>query len=237
MIIKRFKLPGGEMELDYLLAGGGSVGTPVSPDGCVPFTVFPKKGLKTVDLAAVTMFCGGSNTEKPLLLKIIASKLGCKDAPRGIPKTNFEGYLELCCVIWAKARNAKKAEIQFITKEQVGAFIEEKYAKIAIDKSWSVLDFYQKEIREGALCFIEEPETGMSPLEQMQFAHLIYDLTHSRGNQFVLTTNSPFILGIPRGVIYDFDRDVVIPEGWRNSRVAKEFARLYGEIGKNYGES
>ena len=230
MILKKIKLPNRDLELDYLLAGSGSIGMPMPPDACVPFNIFPRKRFDTVDFENVTFLCGGSSTEKNLLLRIIASKMGCVGLPYGISERCLEGYLELCCVVRNEGAEDAKPPIQLITKEQIYEFIKEGYSSIATDRCWSVLDLYDKEITSGSLCFIEEPEMGMSLSEQEQFANLIYDFAHSSGNQFVITTNSPLIMGIPRAVIYDFDRDVVIPETWYNSRTAKEYKRQYEKI-------
>ena len=220
--------------MDYLLAGGGSTGMPARPDDCVPFNIFPKKRFDTVDFSGVTLLCGGSNTEKNLLLRIIASKMGCVCMPEGVSQRCLEDYLGLCCVVRSTVSEERKVEVQLITKEQSFSFIRERYANIVNDMSWSVLDLYDKEINVGSLCFIEEPEIGMSISEQRQFADLIYDLVHNSGNQFVITTNSPVIMAISRAVIYDFDRDVILPETWYNSNVAKEYAKQYDEIRKNH---
>lgn len=234
MVIKKIKLPNREIELDFLLAGNGSIGMPSAPDGYVPFNIFPRKRFDTVDFAGVTLFCGGSNTEKNLLLRILASKMGCISLPEGMSQRCLEDYLGLCCTVLADEEEEREVEVQLVTKEQSYAFAKEKYANIINGISWSVLDFYDKQIHSGSLCFIEEPEIGMSISEQIQFANLVYDLVRSSGSQFVITTNSPIIMGISRAVIYDFDRDVILPETWYSSSVAKEYARQYEDIKKKH---
>ena len=207
---------------------------PAAPDGYVPFNIFPRRRFDTVDFAGVTLFCGGSNTEKNLLLRILASKMGCVSLPEGMSKRCLADYLSLCCTVVAEESEEREVEIQLITKEQTLSFLKEKYADITNDMSWSVLDLYDKEINSGTLCFIEEPEIGMSVSEQIQFADLVYDLVRNSGSQFVITTNSPFIMGISHAVIYDFDRDVILPETWYSSSVAKEYAKRYEDIRKKH---
>ena len=234
MVIKKIKLPNREIELDFLLAGNGSIGMPAAPDGYVPFNIFPRRCFDTVDFVDVTLFCGGSNTEKNLLLRILASKMGCVCLPEGMSERCLKDYLGLCCTVFAEADEERAVEVQLITKEQISAYVKEKYANIINDTSWSVLDFYDKTINSGSLCFIEEPEIGMSISEQIQFANLVYDLVRGSKSQFVITTNSPIIMGISRAVIYDFDRDVILPETWYSSSVAKEYARQYEDIKKKH---
>ena len=234
MIIDKIKLPNWEHEKDYFLSGGGTVGMPAPPDGCVPFNVFPKKRFDTVAFNDVTVFCGGSNSEKNLLLRIIAALLGKVEMPEGMSQRCLRDYLDLCCVVHTDYEMRNDIRVKLVTKAQSEEYIRRKYADIARNSVWSVLDFYENTFEEGVLYLIEEPENGMSLSELEQFALLVLDFAKSSGCQFVITTNSPVILGIPNALIYDFDAPFIVPRVWHSSEIAKQHANFYENLRKEH---
>ena len=234
MIIEKIILPNKDIESDMLLSGAASSSVSNRPDGAVPFGIFPKTGLEEVKLSSVTLLCGSSNTPKALLLRIIASKMGLMGLPTGTSQRSLSEYLSLCAVVRTNKNEDGAPRTILITKEQSSDFLAGAYADIGIRQSKGLLSFYEDKIESGSLCFIEEPETGMSLSEQNQFASLVYDLARLSGNQFVITTNSPVLMSIPRALIYDFDRDRVRPESWYTSGAAKLYAETYEDIRKKH---
>lgn len=223
MIIEKFKLPDRDSELDYLLSGGATRGMPSKGDGSAPFNIFTKRNLDTVSFGSITIFCGSSNTEKNLLLRIIAAKLGSVHMPEGMSERCLEDYLNLCYVKHESFEDRRETQFMLITKEQSEGYIRKMYADIARDNIWSVVGFYENIIETGALYLLEEPENGMSLSEQEEFSQMLESFVKGSGNQFIISTNSPILLGIPGAVIYDFDEQVIRPEPWHRSRVAQRY--------------
>lgn len=223
MIIEKFKLPGRDSELDYLLSGGSTYKMPSKGDGAPPFNVFTRRNLDTVDLGGITVFCGASNTEKNLLLRIIAAKLGSKRMPEGMSERCLDDYLDLCYVKYGDFEARRETQFMLITKEQSEEYIKRKYADLAKDNVWSVVTLYENILETGALYLLEEPENGMSMSEQEEFSQMIESFVRRSGNQFIISTNSPILMGIPGAVIYDFDEQVIRPEPWHKSRIAQKY--------------
>lgn len=234
MIIEKFKLPNHDDELDYFLSGGATLGMPAPSDGAAPFNIFPKKGFDAVDFGKVTIFCGSSNTEKNLLLRIISSKLGSINMPEGMSERCLPDYLDMCYVKYGNFDERRETQFMLITKEQSEGYIKKMYADLSRDQIWSVVSFYENIIEQGALYLLEEPDNGMSLSEQEEFAQMLVDFVKASGNQFVISTNSHVLLNIPEAVIYDFDERVIRPSVWHRSDVAQRHINYLETVKKEH---
>ena len=76
------------------------------------------------------------------------------------------------------------------------------------------LMFFDKEITENAVFFLDEPENSMSPRFQMELLQLIEDSVRFKNCQFVIATHSPFILSLCNAKIYNLDTYPVTVEKW-----------------------
>ncbi|MBQ9659410.1 MAG: AAA family ATPase [Clostridia bacterium] len=76
------------------------------------------------------------------------------------------------------------------------------------------LDFFDKELKEGRLYLLDEPENSLSPNFQLELIQLISELSRFFKCQFIIATHSPFILSIPNAKIYDLDEIPVCTKKW-----------------------
>ena len=54
------------------------------------------------------------------------------------------------------------------------------------------LDFFDRELQDGKLYLLDEPENSLSPNSQMELVELIYGLARFFKCQFIIATHSPF---------------------------------------------
>lgn len=76
------------------------------------------------------------------------------------------------------------------------------------------LDFFDKELQDGKLYLLDEPENSLSPKFQIELIQLISELTRFFKCQFIIATHSPFLLSIPEAKIYDLDTIPVTTKKW-----------------------
>jgi len=89
------------------------------------------------------------------------------------------------------------------------------------------LIFFDKEITENAVFFLDEPENSMSPRFQMELLQLIEDSVRFKNCQFVIATHSPFILSLRNAKIYNLDAYPVTVEKWYELENVKFFYEFF----------
>ncbi len=86
--------------------------------------------------------------------------------------------------------------------------------------------FFDQEITENAVFFLDEPENSMSPKFQVELRQLIEESVRFKNCQFVIATHSPFLLSLKNAKIYNLDASPVTVEKWydlENVRFYYEF--------------
>lgn len=223
MYLERFGLPTRDEEKEYLFncaRGDGAI---------IPFGVFEGRSLRHVDLSDVTVFCGGEDSEKDLMLELIAAKLGICNVNEGLQSRMVRGYLEMCYTRFAEfVERRSDVEKIFISRER--AFEELQKNKYCFDGGRTLLHFYESNIKGKTICILEQPEIGMSLDETLALACLIEDFVSYSGTQFIISTNSPALLGIKDALIYDFDDRAVVGHTWYNSKSAAKHISFYKEL-------
>lgn len=223
MHVDRFILATRDDELDAVLSGAT---TSVSAQSKRPFGTFCAVGLEKLELGGITAFAGSASTEKLLLLRVIAAKLGSRRPPNGVSEELFDEYLRLCTARYVDFSGRAEIDVVHISLDDV-----DEYAKDSRPRS--PLELYDKSIRSGALVFLEEPERYLTLEEQSELAYHIECMADS-GTQFVMTSNSAAFLGIKNAVIYDFDERPVLPHTWHCSRLARAHESFYAELIKKH---
>ncbi len=66
------------------------------------------------------------------------------------------------------------------------------------------LELFQTRINAPGLYLLDEPETPLSPENQIAFLALL-TASVAKGSQFIIATHSPIIMAAPQARIYDFD--------------------------------
>jgi predicted ATPase len=69
----------------------------------------------------------------------------------------------------------------------------------------SLISFFESRYKIKGLYFLDEPETALSPLNQIKLLSLIKKMSQSGHAQFIITSHSPILLAYPGAVIYSFD--------------------------------
>ena len=74
--------------------------------------------------------------------------------------------------------------------------------------------YFTREIQEGGLYLLDEPENSLSPARQAELVDFLSDSVRYFGCQLVIATHSPFILAFRGAKIYDLDANPVDVKRW-----------------------
>lgn len=69
------------------------------------------------------------------------------------------------------------------------------------------LTILQTRINEKGIFILDEPEAALSPLKQLSLIALILEVVKNRNTQFVISTHSPILMGIPGATLYEIQED------------------------------
>ena len=223
MYLKRFGFPSYSEEKGYLF------NCDTGEESVTPFSIFPQRNLANIDFAGVTIFCGSSDSEKNLVLDLIACKLGIIECVDGLNENLINGYLGMCYTRYAEYIE-KRSDVDkiYISREQALKHIAEN--KYRFDGNNTLLHFYESRMKGKTICLIQEPETGMSLEEIMALTCLIEDFSVYSKTQFIISTNSALLLGIKDALIYNFDDRIIMGRTWYNSSKAAKYVSFYREL-------
>lgn len=69
----------------------------------------------------------------------------------------------------------------------------------------SMMSFFESRYRIKGICFLDEPDTALSPSSQMKLMEIIRQNTVQGHAQFILATHSPILLSYGGARIFNFD--------------------------------
>lgn len=78
----------------------------------------------------------------------------------------------------------------------------------------SALMYWQREITENSIYILDEPENSLSAENQIKLKQFIEESARFYNCQFIISTHSPFLLGLKFAKIYDLDNNPVITKHW-----------------------
>lgn len=174
----------------------------------------------------VTFFVGENGSGKSTLLEAIAIAYGFN--PEGGSKnyhfSTHDSHSELCHAIKIIRNYDKVGWGYFLRAESFYnvASQEEEYARIGLIQSEqyhelshgeSFLKVIQNNTKTEGLYIFDEPEAALSPQRQLTLLREI-DLCVKDGAQFIITTHSPILLGMPNSEILCFDDGPIHPIGY-----------------------
>lgn len=86
-------------------------------------------------------------------------------------------------------------------------YVRDRVMNDVVEKSngESAFAFFTKEIQEGGLYLLDEPENSLSPRLQEELRAFLEDSARFYRCQFVISTHSPFLLAMKGARIYDLD--------------------------------
>lgn len=94
----------------------------------------------------------------------------------------------------------------------------------------SAFKYFTEKIGENGLYLLDEPENSLSPKRQLELMKFIEESVRFFGCQFLISTHSPFLLGMKDAKIYNLDENPVKLQSWTQL----ENVRIYYEFFKNH---
>ena len=218
MFIDKFVLASRDSELDYLFAGGATIDSVNDGQNILPFGVFPKLHLESVSFYDVTLFFGNRDSVSDLMLSVISYKLGVQ---MPLPKMRcIKDYCRLSNFKYS-SYESRDFDVRVISSAQVDEYV---------NSGKSLIKLYEKKLDRTALYILQLPEHYLSIEEQYALMGLIGDAVRYYKAQFVISTNSPILLGIKNALIYDFDTVPIVPHTWSNSPLVKRLTEMSQEV-------
>jgi len=92
--------------------------------------------------------------------------------------------------------------------------------------------YFQEKVEESALYLLDEPENSLSPERQLELVRFLEEAAAYLNCQFLISTHSPFLLGMKGAKIYDLDTMPVRPKKWtqlKNVQLYYQFFREHKE--------
>lgn len=93
----------------------------------------------------------------------------------------------------------------------------------------SAFAFFTKEIGEGGLYLLDEPENSLSPKLQRELCSFLEDSARFYRCQFVISTHSPFLLAMRGAKIYDLDSVPVRSCHWTELEHVRAYWKFFQE--------
>ncbi|MGN0695966.1 MAG: AAA family ATPase [Oscillospiraceae bacterium] len=87
----------------------------------------------------------------------------------------------------------------------------------------SALNYFIGRIKDNGLYILDEPENSLSPDNQIKLAEYIVESARYFGCQFIISSHSPFILGISGAKIYDLDGGQFRVKSWTELNNVRQY--------------
>lgn len=89
--------------------------------------------------------------------------------------------------------------------------------------------YFQEKVEESALYLLDEPENSLSPERQIELVKFIEEASKYLNCQFIISTHSPFLLGMKGAKIYDLDTMPVRPKKWTQLKNVQLYYQFFKE--------
>ncbi len=93
----------------------------------------------------------------------------------------------------------------------------------------SLMSFFRARYRIKGIYLLDEPETALSPRNQIRLLELLNQASYEGSAQFIIATHSPILLACPGAVIYNFDQTPIQPvryEDTEHYQIYKKFLEI-----------
>jgi len=101
-------------------------------------------------------------------------------------------------------------------------FSQEKYSN-----GETTLQFFEQYLTPDSLYVLDEPETSLSPQNQLKLAEMINQLARYCNCQFIIATHSPVMLGTLHAKIYNLDAASLKTSQWYELEHVKFFYQFF----------
>lgn len=96
----------------------------------------------------------------------------------------------------------------------------------AVSHGEAFLALFEHRFNQRGIYLLDEPEAALSPMRQLAFLRLIWQLEKTGQAQFIIATHSPVLLAYPGAAIYNLDESplsLVEYEATEHYRLTREF--------------
>lgn len=125
--------------------------------------------------------------------------------------------------VFSKEQAAQyEATFAFKKKLENIQFSQEKYSN-----GETSLQFFEEYLIPGQLYLLDEPETSLSPANQIKMAEQINELSRYFDSQFIIATHSPFVLGTLHAKIYNLDAESLQTAEWHDLENVRFFHQFF----------
>ncbi|BCJ93506.1 ATPase AAA [Anaerocolumna cellulosilytica] len=98
----------------------------------------------------------------------------------------------------------------------------------------NALNYFDRELKEGNLYILDEPENSLSPRYQFELTKLLTDMARFFNCQFIIATHSPFILSAEGARIYNLDEEPVEIRRWEELESIRFYHDFFKERDKYF---
>ncbi|MDD3187569.1 MAG: AAA family ATPase [Bacilli bacterium] len=133
---------------------------------------------------------------------------------------------------YEQIKNANEAR-----KKTMSSFIRNRLTNnniIEQSNGESALMFWEKEITENSVYILDEPENSLSAENQIKLKQFIEESSRFYNCQFIISTHSPFLLGLKDAKIYDLDEIPVKDKKWSELKNVKIYYDFFKENEKDF---
>jgi predicted ATPase len=212
-----------------------------------PFNIPALRGTPEISFRRpVTFFVGENGSGKSTLLEAIARRCGIPlwDRPkRHIVHDNpYEGHLaDFCAVRWRRDRvpgSLFRAE----NYREFADFIDDValcdpgqldyyggHLLNTLSHGEGILGYFAGRCRRRGLYLLDEPESALSPANQVAFVRLLRELELLGDIQFLIATHSPILLAHPGAQIYSFGADRIREVNYKQTAHYQIYAQFLSD--------
>ena len=105
----------------------------------------------------------------------------------------------------ARERGLQNAREFLKTEEGMKQFARFEFSQEKYSNGETTMQILEDNIEPDRLYLLDEPEVSLSPQNQVKLAEELNKMARYLGNQFIIATHSPFMLGILNAKIYNLD--------------------------------
>ena len=87
--------------------------------------------------------------------------------------------------------------------------------------------YFTQKVKENSLYLLDEPENSLSPERQIELVKFIEESVRFFGCQFIISTHSPFLLGMNSAKIYDLDEYPVRTKKWTSLKNVQMYRKFF----------
>ncbi|WP_324824059.1 AAA family ATPase [Sinanaerobacter sp. ZZT-01] len=145
-------------------------------------------------------------------------------------KTMLDAYIRHCAkTLGIESADETTIERRMHSVKLTKALENLEFSKEKYSNGEVAFQILEDEIKPDSLYLLDEPETSLSPSNQIKLADEIRRSARLLGCQFIIATHSPFLLGILDGKIYDLDQKEITESKWYDLENIRTYYNFFKE--------